>query len=67
MEEVIGASSKESLINSIVEGRIGSVVRRSTSEYMEYLSQIIEDHLSDNTVNRFYELGATRDFIVHAQ
>jgi len=67
LEDVIGASSKESLINSIVEDRIDSVMRRRPSEYLEYLSQIIEGHLSDHTVDRFCELCATRDLVVHAQ
>ena len=63
---VRGASSKESLINSIVEDRIGSVMRRRPSEYLEYLSQIIKGNLSDHTVDRFCELCATRDLIVHS-
>ena len=42
-------------------------MRRRPSEYLEYLSQIIEGHLSNRTVDRFCELCATRDLIVHAQ
>jgi hypothetical protein len=67
LEEIIGATSKESLINSIVEDRIGSVMRRRPSEYLEFLAQIIEGHLSNHTVGQFCELCATRDLIVHAQ
>jgi hypothetical protein len=65
--ELIKAGSKESLINSITEERIDSVIRKQPSEYLEYLGHVIEGRLSNEVVNRFCEVCATRDLIVHTQ
>jgi hypothetical protein len=66
LEKVIRAGSRESLISSITEDRINSIMHKP-SEYLQYLGHIIGRHLSDQVVNRFCELCATRDLIVHAQ
>jgi hypothetical protein len=65
--EIIQTDSKESLIDSIIEDRINSIMRNRPSEYLKYLGRIIEGHLPEQAIDRFCELCATRDLIVHSQ
>jgi len=42
-------------------------MRNRPSEYLKYLGRIIEGHLPEQAIDRFCELCATRDLIVHSQ
>ena len=62
---LIGASSKDSLLDNIIDQRVDTVMRMKPSEYLQYLRKILHSTINEESIKKFSEIAATRDLVIH--
>jgi hypothetical protein len=62
---VIGASSKDSLLENIIDERIASVMRMKPSKYLQYLGKTLHSSINEELIKKFSEIAVTRDLVIH--
>jgi len=65
IEEVLDSSSKEALIDSIIDKVLTALFYASPSIQFEYFERVIGIKITDSRKRAWCELKATRDLIVH--
>lgn len=63
--EIVSNNSKEAVINVIIKQQLISLFYAGPASQFEYMKKAIGIALDENTQNKWIELKATRDLIVH--
>jgi hypothetical protein len=65
LDTVIDASSRQEILDSIVDGRIASLFYASPATLFEYLNHAFQFEIEGDIADSFIEIKATRDLLVH--
>lgn len=65
LENIVLANNKEDIIDFIIEDRIISIMYAKSRCQSEYFRKALSINISDDEWNKWYEIKATRDIIVH--
>lgn len=65
LENIVLANNKEDIIDFIIEDRIISIMYANPRCQSEYFRKALSINISDDEWNKWYEIKATRDIIVH--
>lgn len=65
IENIVLANNKENIIDLIIEDRIISIMYANPRCQAEYFRKALSIDISDEEWNKWYEIKATRDIIVH--
>ena len=65
IDMVLAAKSKEQLLSSLINKQMQGIFYGAPTRYLEYIEAILSIKLPTNVKDRFVEIKATRDLIVH--